>query len=281
MDLTELTFPGTPSWMVKTLANRKIQEHLNLWDFGCVVDDVYGPATKATLSRFIRESNKTTTYPLLAPALTDQQVWALLVAPMERAVDYNYPSVDIDVPSETIGSHVLKMEIGEAIAFLANIHRLCGARELPHNRGPWVRMYTGSDGNPWCMGFVMSMIEQVTQFKSLAKWPLPWARPTIGDAFRLSCSHVYQLADDAGLIIENTDALRPGDIMLVKNPDPDAAGGTPYVHTGVVDCRDEDNKSVIWTVEGNANLPGQSEGTTVARKARALTGKTFFRVLPS
>ena len=129
MDLTELTFPGPPSWLQKTVANRKIQEHLNLWDFGCVVDGVYGPATKAALSRFIHESNKTTTLPLPTPTLTDQQVWALLVAPMERAVDYNYPSVDIDVQSETIGSHVLKMETGEAIAFLANVHRLCGARE--------------------------------------------------------------------------------------------------------------------------------------------------------
>jgi len=155
----------------------------------------------------------------------------------------------------------------------AQEHLSAHVRELPQNRGPWVRLYMGNDpvngyegpDFPWCAGAVSFWIRQaVLTFATFLGWAID--RATLWPpAAAWSCDRIGAWAEDTALMTSDLDQVHPGAVFLIRRTPGD------WVHTGLIESVDRDQK-VIVTIEGNTNAAGAREGVEVRRRFRSVTG---------
>lgn len=122
------------------------------------------------------------------------------------------------------------------------------------NTGPEVNEYLSSvalrPGNPWCAAFAYWCLHKV----------FPEATPLIRTG---SCAAISAWAKDHNLL---ADTPSPGDLFLIYGPN-------GAHHTGFVKSVGRDS---FQTIEGNTNVGGSGEGTTVRQRARPVSPSIKF-----
>lgn len=231
---------------------RLLQEWLDLFGCGTMIDGEFGPATEAALRRFGQ-----TTVGLDDVAQTDVNVWTRLLMPMIYAVTNNL------TPTTSFRNAVLSV---------AHQHLNAKPREVGgENSGPWVRLYM--DGNQgqiwaWCAGFATFVVLQAATQAAVATVSAPIART-------FDCDVLARTAKASGRFVVGVNGKKPegvavGDVFVVKGK---TAGD--WIHTGViVDIADDH----LTTIEGNTNDTGGREGYMVAKRFRSFTGLDYIRV---
>ena len=229
-------------------AVKRIQEWLNLHNYGLAIDGDFGPVTRKKVTQFQEDRGLATTGIVKEPTFNE------LVSPLLQVLEpittvNNFPSL------------VLK---------LAHIHLEQHPREVGgQNCGPWVRLYMkGNEGPqwPWCAGFVSFVLKQASQ-------TLQQNTPIEGS---FSCDSLVAQAKSAELLVTeseldqgrtNTEDLPVASIFLVRRT------STDWTHTGFVI---EFDQETFDTIEGNTNDEGSREGYEVCARSRGYGKKDFI-----
>ena len=148
----ELTYPGLlkkgAGKTTKDKADvRRIQEWLNIHDCVTPIDEDFGNSTEAQLKTFQMRNARQPTGEL------DAETWALLTAPMRRAM--------------ATADHGATPTLESAVINVAQQHIRAQPVEVGgSNMGPWVRLYMqGGQGKAqkWCAGFVCLVVAQAAR----------------------------------------------------------------------------------------------------------------------
>lgn len=224
----------------------RLQEWLNLRNYGLVIDSDYGRVTADAVRRFQLANGLSPT------GRANQQAFSKLVEPMRAALR--------QAPRRSRG-------VNAGVLTYAKAHLAQNPREVGGpNRGPWVRLYMkGAEDLPWCAGFVSFVLGQAVESVQAAM-PIPGS---------FSCDALAAQAKRANLFLPERDARRPairsGSIFLVRRTESD------WTHTGFVsDARAE----FFRTIEGNTNDDGVREGYEVCTLTRKYEHKDFVLVSP-
>lgn len=227
-------------------AVKRVQEWLNLHNFGVAIDSDFGPVTARALGRFQEHVG------LEATGKVDKGTFVKLVYPMRSVLEQRLSGEGR--PQEGI--------LAYAKAHLEQYPREVGGQ----NRGPWVRLYMkGNEGSqwPWCAGFVIFLLHQAVESLEL---PMP-----IEGSF--SCDSLAAQAKEAGLFLQERDAknfpVTGGSIFLVRRT------STDWTHTGLVTAAKDD---AFFTIEGNTNDEGHREGYEVCSRSRGWKNKDFILI---
>lgn len=153
--------------------------------------------------------------------------------------------------------------LGEAVALVAEKLLRLGARELPGNRGPWVRQFCdGMEGPayPWCAGF--------TRHCQRVAEDAPSAAARIMQS--LSCTTIGRQAAAAGCLMAPAVLadLRRGDLLLRGEVG-------RYEHVEIVVGFDGQRVRII---AGNTNNNGSREGIAVMAHTHGLAGYDAVRL---
>lgn len=223
-----------------------LQELLCLQDFYTKVDGDFGPATEAAVQAFVHQRLSAAQLPVVY-----DRIWALLWSPFMTALRRINSTQTTKFP--------------RMVAVYAAQHAKAKARELSSNTGPWVRMYLSGgqsfreeQGYPWCSAFVRFCIQQAIQ---------TFADDNRGVGKFLSvreswdCDAVANWAKSRQLLHSDCSRAEVGSILLIRK------SATDWIHTGVIVGVDP-QKHVLKTVEGNTNMAGEREGTSVLVKFR-------------
>jgi hypothetical protein len=221
-----------------------IQEWLVLNNIYTSIDGIFGPATEACVKEFQLKHH------IHDNGIVSGETFDKLARTMIQA-------------SKRIHTDDLK-SFNDACFKYALQHLQNNAKEIPQNRGPWVRLYCfGHDGPayPWCAGFVTFIMEIAAKTLNISN---PIKRT-------LSCDQLAQDAKSKNLFISGKDldikSLKPGDIFLKRKSKND------WVHTGFIyTVKDE----YYTTIEGNSNDTGSREGIEVCSNKRAYTDDTDY-----
>lgn len=287
----ELAYPGALKHGDSGQGVRRLQEWLTLSGYNPgPVDGEFGQRTVDAVYGCVRQHGDMADF----GRWLSQQAWQHCTAPMRRAFDASAKPMGM--------GHALpppegQTRLGAGIVAVAQAHLSESPRELPGNKGPWVRAYNGwlakRDRLPcvcghsavqhysqraeckeacdcdqyrpnaelaWCAGFVSTVLHQAAASLGVDP-PLPGS---------LSCDVLAAQARKAGLFFEGggVSFIHPGDVFLLCGKQPD-----DYVHTGIVV---EVLAEGIRTIEGNTNKAGSREGTAVMERAlRQWTGLDF------
>lgn len=227
---------------------KKLQEWLSLRGFGVSVDGDFGPATKRALRDFADAKG--------ISGADENELWAELCLPMRDLLDWS-PCKPPAVDTESLEEVALQVALRHAAA---------SPRELGgKNLGPWVRLYMhGREGTdwPWCAGFATFVVAHAAHIVGCAP-PLP---------HEVSSSALVARAKSAGLFLKGEQASKlpkRGAFLFVVR-----GGRTGWKHTGVgfSHCASD---GTFYTVEGNTNDEGTSEGREVCTRTRSTSGKDF------
>jgi len=112
----------------------------------------------------------------------------------------------------------------------------------------------GVEGEPWCAGFVSTIMKQFLKKIGKDKF-FNWHK---------SCYLLLESCKNAKWIVDNPSV---GSIFFVMGKN-----GLPR-HVGIVTKIVED---VFYTIEGNTNDKGEREGYEVCKRIRALSGAYKF-----
>jgi hypothetical protein len=232
---------------------KRLQEWLNIYGFATPIDSDLGPSTSDQLKAFQTHSNRQPTGRL------DQETWALLTAPMRRAL------ANID--------HGEASSLEDAVIRVARQH----INEMPievggNNRGPWVRLYmNGDDGasQKWCAGFVCFIVAQAARDLNI---DVPIKREVGVDALvrDAKASGRFVAEDDVGDAIARRSKLHPGSIFVVR------ASDRRWSHTGFILTL---NDQTFDTLEGNTGGDGGTDGPNARQGNRSYTKKDFLRLI--
>jgi lysozyme family protein len=256
----ELDFPpgirnGSKDPAGKVGGVRRVQEWLNIHDRATSIDGGFGDSTEEQLKKFQRDNGRSPTGEL------DEETWALLTAPMRRAL--------------AAIAHPAGAALEEAVIRVAQQHVAQAPVEVGgDNRGPWVRLYMqGRDGTDqlWCAGFVCFAIAQAARDLGIA---LPFARQVGVDALVRDAMNSSRFidGDKVANAITRRSRLRPGFLFVVRNPD--AAGD--WQHVGIVlNVLDQ----TFDTLEGNTSVNGSRNGTTAKAGNRSYPQKDFLALV--
>lgn len=249
---SELVFPPSVDLDSSGMKVRRLQEWLTFHGCATTIDGGFGSATEKAINDFQRKSRLP-----ISSALT-QAVWAKLVAPLDRAVSA--------LPA---GQNRVTSILAVAKAHLAEHPIELGGE----NRGPWVRSYmSGRDGAEWlwCAGFVSTVMAQGC---ASAGQPMPVKGS-------VSCDTLAAQAQANGNFVAGKDIasgkvtwqdIGACSIFLVKRSPGD------YSHTGFA-FKGEGN--TFYTIEGNTNDDGSSNGYEVCSRSRSIKDKDFITLLP-
>ena len=254
----ELDYPGLLANGSKDASRkvggvRRVQEWLNLHECITPIDGGFGDSTEEQLKKFQSEMGRQPGGQL------DQETWALLTAPMRRAlaaIDHG-PSPSL----EGAVVHVAQQHVAEKPMEVGG-----------DNRGPWVRMYMqGRDGSAqlWCAGFVCMMVAQAARDLNIA---LPFKRQVGVDALVADgkSDNRFVKEDDVANPISRKSKLRPGFLFVVRQSSSD------WTHVGIVlEVKDQ----TFDTLEGNTSVDGSRNGTTAKKGNRSYPRKDFLRLL--
>jgi hypothetical protein len=242
--IDEIGFPGLIQQGVTGSAAKRVQEWLSLNGHGVDIDADFGPATAHAVAAFQTAAG------LTVSGTVDNQTWDALVTPMVAALQPIQPGTGGLAPliAAYAAQHVAQhpLEVGG------------------DNRGPWVRLYLGWDGEAakWCAGFACFSLAQ-------AAFTLGQAQPIQSSA---ACTTLAERAQSANLLKSAPAGgppagLAPGDFFLVRK--------VPGVweHVGVVKAV---GQTQFDTLEGNTDTNGSSNGYEAVARTRAYPGKDFI-----
>ena len=140
-------------------------------------------------------------------------------------------------------------ELGDKIIDVAR--KYIGTTEVTRNSGPlidqWLHNVHCYPGDPWCVAFAWSMLDEATRILGL---PNP-QRPT---------ASVHWLWRTAPIKAKTRDPI-PGSIFCI-----DHGGGMG--HCGIVVGKLPQNWQAIKTIEGNTSDDGSREGKSVCERSR-------------
>lgn len=224
------------------------------------IDGDYGPGTQAGVEAFARSNG-------IAP-LVDDRFWFRLTSPMLAASSY--------VPTAKT--------LGDAIVQVAEVHVQQQAREArmvvdgrlagADNSGPWPAVYNrNANRDPWCQGFVLAMIDQASRALGVA----PVFSPAIGGrAWNLWVPDMVTEARRLGRFVSGHDTARrvgPGSLFFAQGyVQGDGGRVWSHVHIGIVSA---DMGDTVYTIEGNTNDNGSSNGWLALKCKRSRAGLDF------
>lgn len=240
-----------------------LQEWLTLRGFPVVQDGQFGSATEAALGA----SQKALSEVIREKGVLDASTWSALTCPMTLACE----------PLPDIGD----LSFGESVCAYAERHLAQSPRELPTNRGPWVRLYCrGRDGDEWywCSGFVHFVVMQAFEhFRRLG------SEPPIEDAFpdfaRCDSQALYARARSRLVYCEAltkaplTQFVAKGDLFVARyyvRPDL-----YHWRHIGIIVRVERDH---IVTIEGNTTAAGGRNGDRVAKHYKSIDNLDIIRL---
>ena len=253
----ELAYPGPLKQGAGTneaqrFGVRRVQEWLRLHDFPTPIDSAFAASTSDQLKAFQTGAGRQATGEL------DEETWALLTAPMRKAL----------VKVENAGS----MSLEELTITIARQHLAQKPAEAGgNNLGPWVRLYmAGQDGADqlWCAGFVCFVVAQACRDLQM---DMPFPR-------RVGVPKLVEDAQASGRLVKEGELgstplrrskLKPGHIFAVRQ-------GASYSHTGFVLSL---NDATFDTIEGNTGVEGGNDGPNAKQGNLAFAGKDFIRLL--
>lgn len=235
---------------------RMVQEWLVLHGAATAQDGIFGNATRVALEK------------ITGAQVVTASVWSTLWAPMHRALQRLASPIAIEFMMNRYGWDRVASIAG---LLAARVHLEAGAKEIPPNMGPWVRLYMGGHEGAqfaWCGGFVTHCFMQ--GIKNLAAlYPVGVEFDRITDSMWYpalpgwNVDHIGHWAIDTGrLQIGDTVPIPAGSLFLI----PGTKDGD-WVHVGIVEEYSE-RDHVITTIEGNTNVAGAREGTDVMRRYR-------------
>ncbi len=232
---------------------KRVQEWLNIHGFVTPVDSDFGNSTADQLKAFQAKGNR------VATGMLDQETWALLTAPMRRALA---PIEHGSVPS-----------IEDAVLRVGRQH----INELPveiggNNRGPWVRLYMqGQEGEKqrWCAGFVCFIVAQAARDLGIN---VPFQRQVgVDDLVKdAKASGRFISETEVSDVMKRRSKLRPGRIFVVR------ASPTDWNHAGFVLAL---NDQTFETLEGNTGGDGGTDGPNARQGNRSYPKKDFLRLV--
>jgi lysozyme family protein len=254
----ELDYPGPlkiGSGKVKAekRAVRRVQEWLNIHEFVTSIDEDFAESTAEQLRAFQIKAQRPATGEL------DQETWALLTAPMRRAL------APID--------HGPSTSLEEAVVRVAKQHIKEKPTEIGGNNcGPWVRLYMkGQDGQDqkWCAGFVCLIVAQAARDLAIG---VPFKRQVGVDALVEDAQNNARFVRESEIPspIKRRSVLRPGQLFVVR------ASQADWTHTGIVLAIDE---QTFDTLEGNTGGDGGTDGANARQGNRSYANKDFVRLV--
>ena len=253
----ELDYPGplkvgSGKTSAEKRAVKRLQEWLNIHGFVTPIDSDFGDSTHDQLEAFQVIRNRQPTGEL------DQETWALLIAPMLRAlatIDHNASSLE-DAVVRVARQHIneLPIEIGG------------------NNRGPWVRLYMqGQEGESqrWCAGFVCFILAQVARD---LKTDIPFKRQVGVDKLVSDAKKNGRLISEAEVsdAVIRISKVHPGYIFVVRESE------TVWSHTGIVLALKDRS---FDTLEGNTGGEGGTDGPNARQGNRSYSKKDFLRLI--
>lgn len=246
MKTKELDWTGTVEMGAKGMKARRIQEWLTLQGFAIDVDNDFGMATEAALRGFQLR------FGLPVTGVVDEPTFVRLSGPMRNALR----------PLPKNGRR-----LGELVVVYAEQHLAQSPREVGgDNMGPWVRLYNGADGKDqkWCAGFVSTILAQACESLGTA----PPIKPSV------SCDDLAKSAKSnnrflAGKDAQNSGGLDPGAIFVQQS----RTNAKDWTHTGIVTRTNDD---ILFTIEGNTDHGGSSNGFEATARTRGWARKDFI-----
>jgi len=222
-----------------------IQEWLCLHGIHVVIDGVFGPATEKAVKIFQH------TKEVYEDGIVENITFAELIEPMTDALSFK---------AKKSGS------FGNIVVECARAHLAQRPREIGGpNRGPWVRLYLdGWEGVPWCAGFTSFILRQ-------AAFSIG-AIPPVKTSF--SCGLLAKGARLNNLLLNHPEKadrskIKPGSLFLNRKSEND------WNHTGIVAKAESE---LFYTIEGNTNDTGESEGWKVCERIRGYGNKDFILI---
>ena len=234
-------------------AVRRVQEWLNIHDCTTPIDGGFGDSTEAQLKAFQSNNNRPRTGEL------DPETWALLTAPMRRAL----ASIDHG-PTASIESAVIRV----AQQHIAEKPVEVGG----NNMGPWVRLYMeGRQGGDqlWCAGFVCLTVAQAARDLKIS---LPFRRQVGVDALVADAKAAGRFIAESEVAndVARSSKLKPGNLFVVR------ASASDWTHVGIVLAV---KTSTFDTLEGNTGGDGGTDGANARQGNRSYGSKDFLRLL--
>lgn len=253
----ELDFPGDTARPAKDTRTQRrvhrIQEWLNFHGDATPIDGDFGGGTEDAVRRFQTGAG------LPATGVVDERTWALLTAPMHRALAPLAP-----LPGETLNAMVLRVG-AQHLAEHPREFTVGGEG----NRGMWVRLYMlGLEGKPqlWCAGFVSHIVGQAAQ--ALGQ-EMPFRRQVGVDALVADAKASGRFIAEADLATPAQRIARvpPGSLFVVRDTPSD------WTHVGIVA---EMGTDAFRTIEGNTDSEGSSNGFEATSRSRGFGRRDFL-----
>jgi lysozyme family protein len=253
----ELAYPGqlkkgVGKTVTEKAAVRRIQEWLNINDCVTSIDEDFGSSTETQLKAFQARSGRLPTGNL------DAETWALLTAPMRRAL--------------ATADHGAAPTLESAVINVAQQH----IKERPveiggNNMGPWVRLYMGGlqgQEEKWCAGFVCLVVAQAARDLGAT---VPFRRQVgvdelVADAKK--AGRFMKESEVADPVIRRSKIL-PGSLFVVRRTAKD------WTHVGIVQTL---RSATFDTLEGNTGGDGGTDGANARQANRSYASKDFFRL---
>lgn len=246
MTTKELEWTGSIQKGAKGLKARRVQEWLSLQGFNIDVDSDFGTATETALRAFQSR------FGLPITGSVDEATFVRLTAPMRSALR--------SMPANG-------RRLGQLVVAYAEQHLAQSPREIGgDNMGPWVRLYNGADGvdEKWCAGFVCTILKQACESLGTST---PITPSTSCDDLAASAkkNNCFLAAKDAA----GNGGIDPGTIFVLQSKQ----NAKDWIHTGIVSRTDGD---VLFTIEGNTDHAGSSNGYEATARTRGWARKDFI-----
>ncbi|MGF1660797.1 MAG: peptidoglycan-binding protein [Rubrimonas sp.] len=236
---------------------RKVQEWLSFHGPILVVDGEFGDATALAVAEFQRRAA------LPETGEVDEELWALLTAPMRAALD----------TEAEIGPGA-RPSLAEQAVLVAQAHVAQKPREIGgNNRGPWVRLYMSGEqsedgqSHAWCAGFACFIVAQAARDLGMEA---PFKR-------RIRVADLARDAKADGRFVDG-ETMGDGAGRAARTPIGGLfvrRSGASWNHTGLVTSVAD---AVFGTVEGNTT--GQDrDGDSVKRSRHSYRNYDFVRLV--
>lgn len=230
---------GEPDHVLVTAIQKRLME-LGVGSFSTFGN--YGPKTAAAVKLFQSLHRDQNGDPLEMDGKIGPITWAVLFGLEETG------------PKENTSSNVLLVEAVKVARSQIGIME----NPIGSNRGPEVDEYLRSvncpPGNYWCAGFVYWCFDEAAEMLNL---PNPLYR-TAGCLSHWNNSRGKKIS--AKTAMQNPAVVKTGQIFIVDH-------GRGMGHTGIIERVDG---GFIYTIEGNSNPQGSSNGIGVFQLARKI-----------
>lgn len=243
----------------------QVQELLNLHGYNLTLDGDFATLSLSALSKFC--DSRALSLPPADGGLTPETV-AYLAMPL-------YQKAAMLPPFELIAS-TKRDALRAAVKWLAWLQVDPPVPvEGDDNTGAWVRFFMGDIGQPWCCGFVTSLIKRacaVLGVRDSVFGTTYWSTSSLWNAVEKARRLDYRAVAGFAMGADHKFSIgEAGDLFLVPG------GITGYTHIGIMasDAIITKNLDItkppvtlVRTIEGNTNESGSANGVRVCARLR-------------